>query len=442
MRTQKKEDIFRRTEWFRNDRFGLFIHWGLYAIPAAGEWMMSTERMTVEEYAPYFDQFDPVDFDPKTWAKLPKEAGMRYAVLTAKHHDGFCLFDSKLTDFKATNTKAGRDLVREFLDAFRAEGLKVGLYYSLLDWHHPDFPKYADAKHPMRGNPAYRDEKIDFDRYLEYMHGQVKELVTGYGKLDIMWFDFSYENMTGETWKGEQLVDMVRTYQPDIVLDNRLEGSSEYNGSIAWDEPYVCSGDFASPEQIIPPEGVRDDAGRALPWELCATMNNHWGYCSFDHTWKSSEMLIRKLVECVSKGGNMILNVGPDAKGNFPEESVKRLREIGAWMKKNGGSIYGCGISEFPKPEWGRYTQKGNHVYAHVYEEPLGALPLYGISPDRIRRVTMLADGSQVNRGEAWNTVLFPHIPFVNWGEDPVFTWPLPDRTDTVLDIELKEKPE
>ena len=200
MRTQKKEDIFRRTEWFRNDRFGLFIHWGLYAIPAAGEWMMSTERMTVEEYAPYFDQFDPVDFDPKTWAKLAKEAGMRYAVLTAKHHDGFCLFDSKLTDFKATNTKAGRDLVREFLDAFRAEGLKVGLYYSLLDWHHPDFPKYADAKHPMRGNPAYRDEKIDFDRYLEYMHGQVKELVTGYGKLDIMWFDFSYENMTGETW--------------------------------------------------------------------------------------------------------------------------------------------------------------------------------------------------------------------------------------------------
>ena len=148
--------------------------------------MMSTERMTVEEYAPYFDQFDPVDFDPKTWAKLAKEAGMRYAVLTAKHHDGFCLFDSKLTDFKATNTKAGRDLVREFLDAFRAEGLKVGLYYSLLDWHHPDFPKYADAKHPMRGNPAYRDEKIDFDRYLEYMHGQVKELVTGYGKLDIM----------------------------------------------------------------------------------------------------------------------------------------------------------------------------------------------------------------------------------------------------------------
>ena len=407
MRTQKKEDIFRRTEWFRNDRFGLFIHWGLYAIPAAGEWMMSTERMTVEEYAPYFDQFDPVDFDPKTWAKLAKKAGMRYAVLTAKHHDGFCLFDSKLTDFKATNTKAGRDLVREFLDAFRAEGLKVGLYYSLLDWHHPDFPKYADAKHPMRGNPAYRDEKIDFDRYLEYMHGQVKELVTGYGKLDIMWFDFSYENMTGETWKGEQLVDMVRTYQPDIVLDNRLEGSSG-----------------------------------ALPWELCATMNNHWGYCSFDHTWKSSEMLIRKLVECVSKGGNMILNVGPDAKGNFPEESVKRLREIGAWMKKNGGSIYGCGISEFPKPEWGRYTQKGNHVYAHVYEEPLGALPLYGISPDRIRRVTMLADGSQVNRGEAWNTVLFPHIPFVNWGEDPVFTWPLPDRTDTVLDIELKEKPE
>lgn len=170
------QEIWNRTEWFRKERFGMFIHWGLYAIPALGEWVMSEKRMTVEEYEKYFEQFDPTDYNPREWARLAKKAGMKYAVLTAKHHDGFCLFDSALTDYKATNTKAGRDLVREFLDAFRAEGLKVGLYFTLIDWHHPDYPKYNDMHHPMRGNEAYKDENINFDRYLEYMHGQVEEL--------------------------------------------------------------------------------------------------------------------------------------------------------------------------------------------------------------------------------------------------------------------------
>ena len=150
-----------RTKWFLHDRFGMFIHWGLYSIPARGEWVRSVERIPEEEYLPFFDEFDPVDYDPKAWAKTATEAGMKYAVLTAKHHDGFCLFDSKLTDFKSTNTKCGRDLVREFLDAFRAEGIKVGLYYSLLDWHHPDYPHFSDQNHPMRGNPDYPDEGRD-----------------------------------------------------------------------------------------------------------------------------------------------------------------------------------------------------------------------------------------------------------------------------------------
>ena len=209
------EEIRQRTKWFMEDRFGMFIHWGLYSIPACGEWMMSQKEMTIEEYSKYFDQFDPVDYDPKKWVRLAKKAGMKYVVLTAKHHDGFCLFDSKLTDYKSTNTKAGRDLVREFVDACREEGLKVGLYFSIIDWHHPDFPKYGDRQHPMRNNPAYKDEKIDFDRYLAYMHGQIKELVTGYGKLDLLWFDFSYDDMTGEKWKATELIKMVRKYQPD-----------------------------------------------------------------------------------------------------------------------------------------------------------------------------------------------------------------------------------
>ena len=317
------EAIKQRTKWFTQARFGLFLHWGLYAIPAQGEWFMTNQRMAVEEYEPYFHQFNPVDYNPQEWAKMAKEAGMEYAVLTAKHHDGFCLFDSALTDYKSTNTKAGRDLVREFLEAFRAQGLKVGLYYSLLDWHHPDYPKYADAHHPMRGRPEYKEENVNFDRYLEYMHGQVKELVTNYGKLDILWFDFAYDNMAGETWKATELMTMVRRYQPHVVVDNRLEGSGEKNGSIITDTPSVYSGDFASPEQIIPPHGMRDLAGNPIPWELCATMNNHWGYCSWDKEYKTSRTIIRKLVECVSKGGNMILNVGPDAKGNFPEEASK-----------------------------------------------------------------------------------------------------------------------
>lgn len=434
------QEIRERTKWFMEARFGMFIHWGLYSIPAKGEWIMSEAEMSVSEYKQYFDLFDPVDYNPREWVRLAKEAGMQYAVLTAKHHDGFCLFDSALTEYKATNTKAGRDLVREFVDACREEGIRVGLYFSIIDWSHPDFPKYGDRQHPMRNNEAYKNEKIDFDRYLEYMHGQVKELVTNYGKIDILWFDFSYDDMCGEKWKATELIKMVRKYQPDVIIDNRLEGSGEDHGSIATANPLIYSGDFASPEQIIPPEGVRDELGEMIPWELCATMNNHWGYCNFDHQYKSPEMLIRKLVECTSKGGNMILNVGPDAKGNIPKESVKILREIGQWMKKNQESVYGCGICKLPKPEWGRYTQKGNVIYAHVYETPLGALPLSGIAPEKLDKVYYVADGSEMNRGEAWNTALFSDVAFVSFGDDPVFTYELQDKRDTVLKIILKEE--
>lgn len=432
------QEIRERTKWFMDARFGMFIHWGLYAIPACGEWVMSEREMTVTEYEKYFDLFDPADYQPREWARLAKAAGMKYAVLTAKHHDGFCLFDSALTDYKATNTKAGRDLVREFLEAFRAEGIKVGLYFSIIDWHHPDFPKYGDRQHPMRNREEFKDEQIDFDRYLTYMHGQVKELVTNYGKLDLLWFDFSYDDMCGEKWKATELIRMVREYQPDVVIDNRLEGAGDNHGSIATANPLIYSGDFASPEQIIPPGGVQDELGEQIPWELCATMNNHWGFCNYDYDYKSPEMLVRKLVECVSKGGNMILNVGPDARGNIPKQSREILEKIGVWMKKNGESIYGCGICELPKPEWGRYTKKGNIIYAHVYEEPLGALPLYGIAPERLDKVYYVENGSEMKRGEAWNTVLYSDVAFVSFGENPVFTYPLPDRMDTVLKIILK----
>nr|WP_245589891.1 alpha-L-fucosidase [Caldanaerobius polysaccharolyticus] len=265
------QDRLKRTMWFMHDRFGMFIHWGLYAIPARGEWVRSHERLSIEDYQPFFQEFNPVNYDPRKWAMAAKEAGMKYAVLTTKHHDGFCLFDSQLTDYKATNTPAGRDLVREYVEAFREEGLRVGFYYSLLDWHHEDYPAYGDRHHPMRDNQLYRDKKHDFSRYVEYMHGQVKELLTNYGKIDIMWFDFSYDDKIGEAWKATELVKMVRSLQPDIIIDNRL------GGNIRSVNPEVYAGDFASPEQIIPPEGILDEAGNPIPWEACITMNNHWG---------------------------------------------------------------------------------------------------------------------------------------------------------------------
>lgn len=429
-----REAYNRKMEWFVHDRFGMFIHWGLYSIPARGEWVRSQEQISIEEYQPFFDEFNPIDYDPRAWAKAAREAGMKYAVLTAKHHDGFCLFDSALTDYKSTNTPAGRDLVREYLDAFRAEGLKVGLYYSLLDWHHPDYPHFNDRQHPMRGNEAFRDYKYNFDNYLAYMHGQVEELCKNYGKIDIFWFDFSYDDLRGEAWKATELVRMIRSYLPDVIIDNRLEVSGEGFGSIATDTPSEYSGDFVSPEQIIPPAGIRDGKGRPVVWEACITMNNHWGYCSTDKNFKSSAMLIKKLVECVSKNGNLLVNVGPDARGAIPQESLDILAGIGRWMKKNSASIYGCGTSGIDKPEFGRITRNGKKLYYHVCEPQVGFVPLTGISADEVKKVRLLADGTELKIERNWITNNYPDVVFVSLGECP----DLPDSVDTVIEVELK----
>ncbi len=425
-----------RTRWFADARFGLFLHWGLYAIPARGEWVRSVERIDVDTYQQFFDEFNPVDFDPKAWARAAKEAGMRYAVLTAKHHDGFCLFDSAYTDYKSTNTPCGRDLVREFLDAFRAEGLKVGLYYSLLDWHHPDYPHQNDANHPMRGREDYPDEGRDFDRYLDYMHAQVRELLTGYGKLDIMWFDFSYGEMQGEKWRASQLMETVRSLQPWLITDNRLEGSGSQSGSILTGNPSPYAGDFACPEQMIPPRPVVNTLGEPVPWESCLTMNDNWGYAAHDTRYKSTSMLIRALVECVSKGGNMILNIGPDAKGRFPAQALERLREIGAWMHDNGESIYGCGVSSLPKPAWGRFTQKGRKLYAHILEESLSAYCLEGLA-GKVEKLRLPKDGSEMKLTRFWNVSEYPDDAFFFLNGTRSF--PLPDSRDTVVEITLKE---
>ena len=316
---------------------------------------------------------------------------MQYVVLTAKHHDGFCLFDSQYTDFKSTNTRLGRDIVADFVQAVRAEGLKVGLYFSLLDWYHEDYPHCGDRNHPMRNHPEYGNEHRNFDRYLDFMHAQVRELCTNYGKLDLLWFDFSYDDLRGEVWRASELADMVRTLQPGIILNNRLEVSGEGYGSLAACSPTPYHGDFVSPEQMIPPNGIQDAQGRDLVWEACVTMNRSWGYHATDRFFKPAPMLIKKLVECVSKGGNLLLNVGPDARGNIPPESLERLAEIGRWMDKNSASIYGCGKAGIEKPDYGRVTRSGNRLYFHVYENTLGPLPLLGVRREDIRSIRHLA---------------------------------------------------
>jgi alpha-L-fucosidase len=231
----------------------------------------------------------------------------------------------------------------------------------------------------MRGSEEFRHKQNNFDRYLDYMHGQVGELCSNYGKIDIIWFDFSYDNMCGERWRASELVEMVRKLQPGIIIDNRLEASGESSGSIKTNNPSTYSGDFASPEQIIPPAGITDYDGNPIPWEACITMNNHWGYCSTDKMFKSPKLIIRKLVECVSKNGNLLLNVGPDANGGIPEESLQILDQIGKWMKKNNNSVYNCRKAELDKPEWGYFTQDGNLLYAHIFDGNIGALPIPGI---------------------------------------------------------------
>ena len=423
------QEVMKKTEWWREARFGMFIHFGTYAVPARGEWVRSNEKLTTEQYQQYVDAFNPKDFDAKKWAKVAKTAGMKYAVLTAKHHDGFCMFDSKLTDYKLTKNFGGRDLVREFLDAFRAEGIKVGLYYSIIDWHHPDYPNVGN--HPQRDDKEFAKRSFNWDNYLKYMHGQVEELVKNYGKLDIMWFDYSFDEYKDEKWKAKELLEMVHKYQPDLITDNRLglnEGSSTKGRKLSiW-------GDFETPEQGVPDEELFDVYGNPLPWETCLTLNHNWGYAELDQNWKSPELVIQTLVNCVSKNGNLLLNVGPDARGCIPEKSIAILSEVGKWMDKNNESIYGCGPSTLAKPDWGRITQKGNTIYAHWMNLNLGMLNVKGIG--EVKGVYQLNSGAELQHQRTW------------WGnnEDGNFFITLsnpltfPEQGDCVIKIVQTEK--
>ncbi len=432
-----------KMKWYLHDRVGMFIHWGLYSLLGHGEWAMSRERISKEEYRQYFDNFNPRDYDPKKWAAMAKNAGIKYAIMTSKHHEGFCLFDSQYTDFKSTNTAFGRDAIREFLDAFREAGIKVGIYYSIIDWHHPDYPEYGDMYAPMRDNEEYREREKEknFDRYLEYMHAQVKELCTNYGKIDILWFDYAYDNMRGEKWQATKLVRMVKHYQPHIILNNRLEVSGNGFGSIVTANHNEYSGDFVTPEQVIPPDGIRNVWNEPVPWEACVTTNNHWGYCNKDYNFKSPELIIRKLVECTSKGGNMLINVGPDKDGIIPEKSAAIFDELGAWLRTNGESIYGCGYAGIEKPEYGRITKScsGNVYYYHIFEPVIGPVVLSGLPKDKIDTLELLINGRKLTLASSWVVNNYKNMGFVTLGDNEEYTYTLPDTRDTVIKVVLRD---
>ena len=383
------------TDWFVHDRFGMFIHWGLYALPARHEWIKTREFIPEEKYDLYFKHFDPDLYDPRDWARRAKAAGMKYAVLTTKHHEGFCMFDSAYTDYKCTNTPAGRDLVREFVDAFRAEGIRIGFYYSLIDWHHPDFP--IDTKHPRRLDPDVAEQNAgrDMKRYAEYMRNQVTELLSNYGKIDILWFDFSYsrEKANGkpyadgkgkDDWEAEELIALARGLQPHIIIDNRTE----------------IEQDLWTPEQFQPTEWVKHPkTGELVTWEACQTFSGSWGYFRDETTWKSPEMLIRMLINTVSIGGNLLMNVGPTARGYFDSRACKALDAYADWMRTNARSIYGCTMAEpgLVAPSDVRYTQSedGKRLYVHLFAYPFRHLFLPGLA-GKVEYAQFLHDGSEL----------------------------------------------
>lgn len=412
----KPEATAGNTDWFVHDRFGLFIHWGVYALPARHEWVKNRERIPDSVYQKYFEHFDPDLYDPKEWARAAKNAGMKYFVVTSKHHEGFCLWDSKLTDYKATSTPAGRDLLRPMVEAFREEGLKVGFYHSLIDWHHPEFP--VDGIHPQRDDKEFREREKNRDirKYAEYLHGQTRELLTQYGKIDIMWFDFSYSrNPDGgkgkDDWQSEKLIAMVRELMPGIIVNDRLE----------------IGGDIKTPEQVQPREWVQVD-GKPVVWEACQTLNGSWGYDRDNLDWKSVDMLVQMLVDTVSKGGNLLLNVGPTGRGQFDSRALGILAGIGKWTKLHGRSIYGATQSEFSAPRDCRLTQKDDRLYVHVFAWPFKHLHMDGMA-GKVEYAQLLNDASEIRMSGSTETgVLTLNLPIQK-----------PDVTVPVIELFLKK---
>ncbi len=389
---ETEQEKTKRLEWWTDARFGMFIHWGIYAQAARHEWIKKHERISDEKYQNYFDVFDPDLFDPIEWAKKAKAAGMKYAVITSKHHDGFCMFESAYTDYNVMNTPYGEDIIKQWVEAFRAEGLGIGFYYSLIDWHHPDFT--IDRVHPQSVSTQEEYDKLNENRdmsvYRQFLKNQVREILTKYGKIDILWLDYSYPGKFGkgrDEWGSVELVKMVRELQPDLILNDRADLKDVQGG---WD--------FTTPEQFKVQSWPEID-GKKIPWETCQTFSGSWGYYRDEYTWKNNQQLLVLLIESVSKGGNLLLNVGPTARGVFDERANKALQGMGEWMKYNSRSVYECtqAPEEFEAPEHTllTYNPKTNRLYIHLLDYPITNFRLPGYK-GKVKYAQFLHDASEL----------------------------------------------
>ena len=381
-----------RTEWFTNARFGMFIHWGIYSIPAQGEWVIYQQDLNMSDYERYAAEFNPVDFDPVSWADLAKDAGMKYVVFTTKHHDGFCMFDSRYTDYKITRTPYGRDITRELVEAFRERGIRIGFYHSLVDWRHPHF--IPDLEHPLgkHGKTDWpgRDRRI----YQKYLYSQVEQLMSDYGKIDLLFFDYTSRYKTSEEWDPEHLLEMVYRLQPEIIVNDRL----------SFDKSSFA-GDYLTPEISVPNHPLKRN-GAPVPWETCMTMNNHWGYAEDDHDFKEVSTVMTALTQCVSKNGNLLFNIGPDSRGNIPEEGKLLLRGIAEWFSHNGEAVTGAGEAPFTPPSGMHYTAAGEKtLYLHIPFQVMGDIILPQLR-GKVAKITLLQDGSEVQQITWWGEEL------------------------------------
>lgn len=386
-------DRARRMKWWHEAKFGMFVHWGLYSVRGRHEWVMENEGIPVAEYEQLATRFNPKKDAARDWARLAKRAGMKYMVMTTKHHEGFCLFDTKTTSYNAAKRAAGRDLVREYVDAARGEGLRVGFYYSLMDWHHPD------------GARAEKDEAAR-RRLVDYIHTHVRELMTNYGKIDVLWYDVSWP-LDAKGWESQRMNEMVFSLQPDIVVNNRNR----------------LPGDFTTPEQRI--EAAEE--GRA--WEACMTMNGSWGYQAADDDWKTPKQVVRNLISCARDGGNYLLNIGPKPDGSIPEESVRILEAVGAWMSKNGEAIYASDRCQPRRSNYASFTRKGHTLYMHVHFWPGDDVAIGGLLVP-VKSARLLATGQKVDFAQDPIRVRFTGLPKQ-----------APDQPVTTLAIECGAEP-
>ncbi|HUU12501.1 MAG TPA: alpha-L-fucosidase [Terriglobia bacterium] len=415
------EQFEQRTKWWREARFGMFIHWGIYAVPAdatdlegkhrVAEWYFSNKQMQVKDYEKFAAQFNPVRFNAKRWVQMAKDAGMKYIVITSKHHDGFCMFDSKLTDYTIVRaTPFKRDPLKELAEECRKQGITFCFYHSIMDWHHPDYL----SRRPWEKDTRPADD-ADLNRYINYMKGQLKELLTNYGPIGVLWFDGGWEH-SAEELRSAEVNAFIRSLQPPILINNRNR----------------LPEDFSTPEQFVPAKSMT--VGHL--WETCMTMNDTWGYATNDTNWKSSETLIRKLIDSAGKGGNFLLNVGPTAEGEFPPESIERLAAIGKWMKVNGESIHATTKGPFRRLSFdGRATTKGKTLYLHVFKWPGEGLKVTGLKTKIVSARAL--DGGESLRITSTNTT-------VDGVEFPVLAISKPQKLDpaaTVIELRLAGPP-